>query len=567
VRVLLRKQKSNPVLIGEPGVGKTSVVEGLALTAAASDAPREIRDFRIVEVMMSSLLAETTYRGELEEKLEKILKEAEADPLLVIFFDEFHTLVGAGTTKESPLDVANMLKPALGRGRLRCIGATTIAEYRKYVERDAALERRFQPVLVKEPTAEEARAILEGLRPSYEEFHRVAIADEALDSAVALSIRYLPERRLPDKARDLIDQAAVNVRVFNLAPHGKDLSKTEVTADDVVQVAAEWSGVPLERMSVDDRKRLLHMEDALAHRVVGQDDAITAVSAVIRTALAGLSHPHRPHGVFLFMGPTGVGKTELAKALAEFLFHDDKALVRFDMSEFMEELAVSKLIGAPPGYVGHDEGGRLTDAVRTSPYCVVLLDEIEKAHHDVIGVFLQVFDEGHLTDSKGRRVDFTNTVIIMTSNLGADLSAGGRQPIGFESSETSSSDAPSPEKDREALLAYFKPELVNRINGVVRFRSLVQADIRKIIDKLLERVAARLRDKELSIRLAPAAYDVLMSLGYSEESGVREMERAIERYIVAPLAEGVISGGFVPGSTVEVVPRDGQLVIEKARSK
>ena len=566
MQVLSRRTKNNPVLIGEPGVGKTSVVEGLALLAASPGAPAEVGALRIVELMMSALLAETTYRGELEERLEKVFTEVEADPQLIVFIDELHTLVGAGSTKDSPLDVANMLKPALGRGQMRCIGATTIAEYRQYIEKDSALERRFQPVLVKEPTPEETRAILEGLRPSYEAFHRVTITDEALDASIALSIRYLPDRRNPDKARDLIDQAAVNVRVFNLAPGSMAATRIEVAADDVAQVAAEWSGVPLERLNIDERRRLLEMETALAKRVVGQDEAVSALSTVVRTALAGLSHPGRPHGVFLFTGPTGVGKTELAKALAEFLFHSESALVRFDMSELMEDTSVSKLIGAPPGYVGHDDGGQLTDAVRTTPYCVLLFDEIEKAHPDVTGIFLQLFDEGHLTDSKGRRVDFANTVVIMTTNLGADAAGSGHRPIGFEDPSAGSRRGPSPEEEREALLAFFRPELLNRINRVIRFHHLDRTAVRRVIDKLVAQVQSRLQEKDISLDLAPETYEWLMDRGYSRDSGAREMERTIERTIVAPLAEGVIDGRFTPGTTVTVTPADDHLELVGART-
>lgn len=562
VRVLLQKQKNNPVLIGDAGVGKTAIVEGLAARAAADGAPEELRRLRIIEVSLSSLVAGTKYRGEFEERLQLIIEEAEADPNVVLFFDEIHTLVGAGLAGGS-MDAANILKPALARGRIRCIGATTPQEYRQHIEKDPALERRFQPVRVEEPTLEEAREILLGLRASYEAHHRVEITEEAIDAALALSVRHLPDRRLPDKARDLIDQAAVRKRFITFSPKAVKPEEQRVTRHDIAEVVAAWTGIPAERLSVDEQKRLLEMESALRHRVIGQDEAVEAVSNAVRTALAGLSNPARPFGVFLFMGPTGVGKTELSKALAEFLFGDEKRLLRFDMSEYMEEHSVSKLVGAPPGYVGHDEGGLLVDAVRRTPYSVLLFDEIEKAHPRVSDIFLQIFDEGRLKDAQGRAADFHHTIIILTSNLSA--AEGRRQVRGFapvepheENADTASARL-SQEELQKLLLSYFRPELINRITAVVQFRPLGQGHLRGIIDKMVARVRGRLSEKEIKLELSPAAYAALIKAGYKPEWGAREMERVIESQIVQPLAQGILEGRFKRGDTVYVIP-DGDKV-------
>jgi ATP-dependent Clp protease ATP-binding subunit ClpC len=562
-RVLLQKQKNNPVLVGEAGVGKTAIVEGLAQRAAAETAPEELRRMRIIEVMLSSLVAGTKYRGEFEERLERIIAEAEADPNIVLFFDEIHTLVGAGSAGGS-LDAANILKPALARGSIRCIGATTTREYHQYIEKEAALERRFQPVRVEEPTREEAREILLGLRDSYEAHHRVKITEEAIDAALDLSIKHLTDRRLPDKARDLLDQAAVRKRFSTFSPHKPERLEEQVTRDDIAEVVAAWTGIPVERLSRDEQKRLLDMEAALRKRVVGQDEAIGLVSNAVRTALAGLSNPLRPFGVFLFMGPTGVGKTELSKALAEFLFGDEKSLLRFDMSEYMEEHSVSKLIGAPPGYIGHDEGGLLVEAVRKRPYSVLLFDEIEKAHPRVSDIFLQIFDEGRLKDAQGRMADFRHTVIILTSNLSAGKEE--RKPVrGFVSDEPEGDDGRAEKLSREELqkllLSYFRPELINRINGVIQFRPLGEEQVRSIIDRMVARVQARLSDKNIRLQLTPPAYDALLKVGYKPEWGAREMERVIEAQIVQPLAQGLLAGKFPPGQMVYVLPgQDGVLL-------
>jgi ATP-dependent Clp protease ATP-binding subunit ClpC len=560
-RVLLQKQKNNPVLVGEAGVGKTAIVEGLAERAAAETAPEELRRMRIIEVMLSSLVAGTKYRGEFEERLQQIVEEAEADPNIVLFFDEIHTLVGAGSAGGS-LDAANILKPAMARGRIRCIGATTAREYRQHIEKDPALERRFQPVRVEEPTREEARAILLGLRDSYEAHHRVKITEEAIDAALDLSIKHLTDRRLPDKARDLMDQAAVRKRFSTFSPQGAEAvgEQQQVTRADIAEVVAAWTGIPVERLSVNEQKRLLEMEAVLRRRVVGQDEAIGVVSNAVRTALTGLSNPSRPFGVFLFMGATGVGKTELSKALAEFLFGDEQRLLRFDMSEYMEEHSVSKLIGAPPGYVGHGEGGLLVEAVRKLPYSVLLFDEVEKAHPRVSDIFLQIFDEGRLRDAQGRMADFRHTVIILTSNLSAGKE---RKPVrGFVPGKpgpegADNNDAAgklSREELQKLLLSYFRPELVNRLTAVVQFRPLGEEQLRGIIDRMVARVQERLSEKDIRLQLTPPAYDALAKIGYKPEWGAREMDRAIEVQVVQPLAQGLLEGKFTPGQVVYVLP-------------
>jgi ATP-dependent Clp protease ATP-binding subunit ClpC len=562
VRVLLQKQKNNPALIGEAGVGKTSIVEGLAQHVVASDAPAEIREMRIVELMLAALVAGTKYRGEFEERLQKIIAEVESDPNLIIFIDEIHALIGAGSTIDGTLDAATILKPALARGTIRCIGATTTGEYR-YIEKDPALERRFQPIRVEEPTPDQTRNILLGLRAAYESHHKVEISDEAIDAAIELSVKHLPDRRLPDKACDLIDRAAANERFLSFTPaKTPKANDRRVGREEVAQVVAAWTGIPVERLTTDQRERLLEMEATLRQRVIGQDHAVAAVAQVVQTSMAGLSNPGRPNGVFLFMGPTGVGKTELAKALAEFLFGDERRLLRFDMSEYLEEHSVSKLVGAPPGYVGHGEGGLLTAAVRKMPYSVLLFDEIEKAHPRVSDIFLQIFDDGRLTDAQGRTADFRNTIIILTTNLSETKE---RKPIrGFrpdeseEAGDRHESNGLAAEEARKLLLTHFRPELINRLSRVIHFRPLGQTQIRSIIDKIIARVQERLHDKKIELQLVPSSYDTLMELGYKPEWGAREMERVIEQQIVQPLAQGLLDGRFTPGSVVYVVPdRDG----------
>lgn len=548
IRVLLRKQKNNPVLVGEAGVGKTSVVEGLASYAISDGAPPEIRQMRIVEIPIASLVAGTKYRGDLEQRLQSVVAAAEADPNLVIFFDEIHTIVGAGAGGDA-MDAANILKPALARGAMRCIGATTPAEYARHIEKDSALERRFQPIRVEEPSAEETRAILAGLKETYESYHQVTITDDAIDAAVSMSVKYLPDRRLPDKARDLLDQAAVSKRIRTLSPRAiKEGERLALTREDIAVVVAEWTGIPVEKLSASERDRLAKMEEVLRARVIGQDHAIEAVARVVRTALSGLAPSNRPWGVFLFTGPTGVGKTELAKALAQFLFDDEKRLLRFDMSEYMEEHAVSKLIGSPPGYVGHEEGGRLTDAVRQTPYAVVLFDEIEKAHQKISDLFLQIFDDGRLTDSRGRTADFRNTIIILTSNVSTEPPRRMAR-VGFEREP----DAPMETLDpRAVLMGRFRPELLNRLSAVVPFHPLAAEHARAIVDKALGGVRRRLGDRRIQLSITDSGYDALVLAGFHPQFGARELERVVEREVVQPLAEGIVAGRWLDGSAVTV---------------
>ena len=571
IRILLQKQKNNPALLGDAGVGKTSIVEGLALRVAAEDAPREIRDWRIVELLLTALVAGTTYRGELEEKLRQIMLEVKSDKHLILFIDELHTLIGAGSAIGT-LDIASILKPALARGQMRVIGATTTAEYRRYIEKDPALERRFQPVRIKEPTPAQAREILEGLRPIYESHHGVKITDEALDAAIEFSVEYLTDRRLPDKARDLVDQASVMKRFISMTPGKLKKGTPEVGREDIAEMVAEWVGIPIERLFFKaNQQPHTQLDEALRRRVIGQDEAIAEVSSAVRTALAGLAQPERPSGVFLFMGPTGVGKTELAKALAEYLFGDERRLIRFDMSEYMEEHSAAKLIGAPPGYVGHEDGGLLINAVRTNPYSVLLFDEMEKAHPRISDLFLQVFDDGRLTDSNGQTADFRNTIIILTTNLRSTVNDEKKQKrFGFRVSRTelneSDEDKRGPGKAtqdelRTSLLTHFRPELINRINKIVQFNPLRAVELRVIIDKLVDRVRLRLKDKKLELQLTPQAYDALTQVGYKPEWGARELERIIEHQIVEPLAHGLLDGQFKAGETIYVVPADDGVAV------
>jgi len=599
IQILSRRTKNNPALIGEPGVGKTAIVEGLAHRIVAGDVPETLEDRRLIALDMGSMVAGTKYRGEFEERLKKIIDEIKTAGNCVIFIDEFHTMVGAGAA-EGAVDAANILKPSLGRGELQCIGATTLDDFRKYVERDAALERRFQPVLVEEPSVDETMEILRGIKERYEQHHRLTISDEALITAANLASRYIPDRFLPDKAIDLVDEAASRVRIRHRTmpitlkqakeqgdnirkdkdaalatqqyDYAAELRERELQIDekikqledewrseqeqedivvkkeDIAEVVSMWTGVPVVQLADDETSRLLNMEDVLHQRIIGQDEAIVTIAKAIRRARAGLKDPRRPIGNFIFLGPTGVGKTELARALAEFMFGSEDTLIRIDMSEFMEKFAVSRLVGAPPGYVGYDEGGQLTEAVRRKSYSCILLDEIEKAHPDVFNLLLQIFDDGHLTDAKGRRVDFRNSIIIMTSNIGAETIRKGTV-LGFaQRADEAKNRERSYERMKENLLnelkKSFRPEFLNRVDGVVVFHSLDKAQIRSIVDLMLMTVDRQLADKEIKLSVADAAKDLLGEKGYDEVYGARPLRRTIQNMLEDRLSELVLREEF-----------------------
>jgi ATP-dependent Clp protease ATP-binding subunit ClpC len=611
VQILSRRTKNNPALIGEPGVGKTAIVEGLAQRIATGDVPETLMGKRLLTLDIGSLVAGTKYRGEFEERLKKIIEEVKNSGNCVLFIDELHTLVGAGAA-EGAVDAANILKPSLARGELQTIGATTLDEFRKYIERDAALERRFQPVLVEEPSIEDTIEILKGIKERYEQHHRLEISDEAIKAAAELGSRYVPDRFMPDKAIDLVDEAASRVRMqrasappslkevmrslesvqnekesaiaaqqYELAAEYRDReaqlrSKLEhleqgwqaeqgkdkpvVTAEDIAQVVAMWTGIPVMQIAEEESARLLKMEEALRERVKGQDEAVLTVAKAVRRARAGLGDPRRPNGAFIFLGPTGVGKTELVRALAEFMFGTEDAMVKIDMSEFMERHSVARLVGAPPGYIGYEEGGQLTEAVRRKPYSVVLLDEIEKAHPEVFNILLQIMDDGRLTDAKGRKVDFRNTIIIMTSNAGAELIRR-ETGLGFHKSEGQQSTQEQYEKMKDKVLTemkkLFRPEFLNRIDATVVFRALGREEIRAIVDLQLSRTQKQLREQRLVMEVTDAARDVLLEKGFDPVFGARPMRRAIQNLIEDPLAEGLLHGRFQPGDTV-LVDRHGE---------
>jgi ATP-dependent Clp protease ATP-binding subunit ClpC len=611
IQILSRRTKNNPALIGEPGVGKTAIVEGLAQRIITGQVPSQLLNKRVLQLDVGSLVAGTIYRGQFEERMKRVIDEIKSSKS-ILFIDELHMVVGAGAAG-SAVDAANILKPALARGELQCVGATTMEEYRKHIESDAALERRFQPVKVEEPSIEETIEILKGVRERYEQHHSLKIGDDALTSAAHLAARYVTDRFLPDKAIDLIDEASSRVRMYKapkppawdevnrdlkeiqqqkdqavdeeMFDEAQDLQDREralkdklsqmrlhwaefsdtaspvVGAADIAEVVSMWTGVPLTQLSEAETARLLKMEGALHERIVGQDDAINIIAKAVRRARAGLKDPKRPIGSFIFLGPTGVGKTELAKALAEFMFGNESALIQLDMSEFMERHNVSRLVGAPPGYIGYDEGGQLTEAIRRRPYSVVLLDEIEKAHPEAFNILLQILEEGHLADAKGRKVDFRNTIIIMTSNIGADLIQRDTS-FGFAvKKDEAKTQEDAYNKMREKLMGelkhLFRPEFLNRIDGVVVFRSLTQDDIRKIVDVQLRLLKPRLEEHNLTLQVTEAAKDRLSAEGYDQQFGARPLKRTIQRYIEDPLSEGVLSGEFKDNSTVVADVVDG----------
>jgi ATP-dependent Clp protease ATP-binding subunit ClpB len=681
IQVLSRRTKNNPVLIGEPGVGKTAIVEGLARRIVSGDVPESLRERRVIALDMGALIAGAAYRGEFEERLKGVLKEvSEAQGQIILFLDELHTIVGAGAAQGS-VDASNLLKPMLARGELRAVGATTLDEYRKYIEKDAALERRFQPVMVGEPTVEDTIAILRGLKERYEVHHKVRIQDSALIAAATLSHRYIADRFLPDKAIDLIDEAASKIRIEidslpteidevdrrvmqleieltslkkekdaaskerrqsiereldelkqrsetmkaqwqsekdaikgvsdlkerlerangemeraereanlqraaelrygeipelerELAEHESTdpkpmdgeapvFLKEEVDADDVAEIVARWTGIPVSRLMEGETEKLVHMEERLHERVVGQDEAIEAVASALRRSRAGLQDPDRPIGSFLFLGPTGVGKTELARALAEFMFDSQDAMIRIDMSEYMEKHSVSRLVGAPPGYVGYEEGGQLTEAVRRRPYAVVLLDEIEKAHTDVFNTLLQVMDDGRLTDGQGRTVDFKNTVLIMTSNIPVGGGDGaGDTPDGSAGSDSAHADA----QLRAGLLDYFKPEFINRLDDIVRFKALTREQISEIVDLQVARVIHRVAERGVEVTLTDGARTLLGDLGYDPTYGARPLRRVIQKQLTDRLALALLKGKLREGDSVTVDAEDGKLVLETAQA-
>jgi len=601
VEILCRRKKNNPVLIGEPGVGKTALVEGLAQQIARGDITEALRGYRVLALDMAAVIAGTKYRGQFEERLKAVMTEIHQAKTVILFIDEMHTLVGAGAA-EGAIDASNMLKPALARGELQCIGASTLNEYRKYIEKDGALERRFQPVIVDPPAVDETVEILKGLRGHYEEHHRIIIPDEALEQAAKLADRYITDRFLPDKAIDVIDEAGARARIASQVPpleveelkeqlveiakrkedaignqdferaaelrdeerefsqairekqdaweEERKQHRPEITEEEIGFIVSRWTGIPVMRIQQTESDRLVHMEEEIHKRIVGQEDAIGAISRAIRRSRAGLKDPKRPIGSFIFSGPTGVGKTELARALAEFLFDDRDALIRVDMSEYMEKFSVSRLIGAPPGYVGYEDSGALTKAVRRRPYSVVLLDEIEKAHPDVFNVLLQVLDEGHLTDNYGRVIDFKNTVLIMTSNLGArDISKGG---LGFQSADPKTSYEIMKDKVRQEIERAFNPEFLNRVDDTIVFHPLTKTEISEIVHILLADVRTRLAEEDITISLTDSAIQFLVDEGYDQKFGARPLRRAIQRFLEDPLSEMILQREFSNGDEIEV---------------
>ena len=554
IQILSRRTKNNPVLVGEPGVGKTAVAEALARRVARGEVPDTLKNRRIVTLDLASMLAGTKYRGDFEDRVKCIIKEVQRAGDVIVFIDELHTIVGAGSA-EGAIDAANILKPALGRGEIQVIGATTPEEYRKHIEKDAALERRFQPVNVPEPDGECCERMLLALRGSLEAHHGLRITDEAVSAAIRLSTRYICDRYLPDKAIDLLDEAASRVRVEG-SP-----SRTQVEASDVAEVVSAWTGVPASAITEPESERLLRLEEALHRRVVGQDEAVSAVARAIRRGRVGLADPRRPLGSFLFLGPTGVGKTELCRALAEAVYGDEEALIRLDMSEYMEKHAVSKLIGSPPGYVGYGEGGQLTERVRRRPWSVVLFDEIEKAHEDVYNLLLQIMEDGRLTDSEGRRADFRSTIVVMTSNVGAKAITENRPALGFSGAARDGDGAV-----REAVMAElrqtFRPEFLNRVDDAIVFRRLTPADVRRIARGLTDAVRERMRALGVQLEVTDAALDLLAERGFDPTYGARPLRRCICTQLEDPAAEALLSGRTGPGDRLIADAKDGKLVLE-----
>ena len=611
IQILSRRTKNNPVLVGEPGVGKTAIAEGLAQKIILGEVPEEMQEKRLMMLDMGSLVAGTKYRGEFEDRMKKVIDEIYNDGQVILFIDELHTLIGAGGA-EGAIDASNILKPALARGELQTIGATTLDEYQKYIEKDSALERRFARIQVDEPTPEEAEEILRGLRSRYEEHHNVEITDEAVRSAVNLSVRYITSRQLPDKAIDLIDESAAKVRLdqtddlsksamvkleidtfvkekeraiqkqdFETAAQFRRQEKAmrkkldklllleekhengyanRVTEEDVATVVSEWTGVPLQQLEKKESQRLLELEALLHERIVGQDEAVKAVSRAIRRARSGLKDPNRPIGSFMFLGPTGVGKTELAKALSEVMFGDENSLIRVDMSEFMEKYSTSRLIGSPPGYVGYDEGGQLTEKIRQKPYSVILLDEVEKAHPDVFNLLLQVLDDGHLTDSKGRKVDFRNTIMVMTSNIGA-TQIREEKNVGFNVQDITKDHKAMQKRILEELKKTFRPEFLNRIDETVVFHSLSKEEIHAIVEIMSRAIVKRLKDQDIQVKITPAAVDVIGKAGFDPEYGARPIRRALQKEVEDRLSEALLGGEIHLGDQVTVGASKGKITL------
>ncbi|WP_206165152.1 ATP-dependent Clp protease ATP-binding subunit [Mammaliicoccus sciuri] len=617
IEVLSRRTKNNPVLIGEPGVGKTAIVEGLAQAIVQNEVPETLKGKRVMSLDMGTVVAGTKYRGEFEERLKKVMEEIHQAGNIVLFIDELHTLIGAGGA-EGAIDASNILKPALARGELQCIGATTLDEYRKYIEKDAALERRFQPVTVDEPNTEDSISILKGLRDRYEAHHRINISDEAIEAAVNMSDRYISDRFLPDKAIDLIDEASSKVRLRNYttppslkeleseletvkkekdaAVHSQEFENaanlrdkqtklekqledtknewkkaqgeknTCVTAEDIAVVVANWTGIPITKLNETESERLLNLETILHERVIGQNDAVKSISKAVRRARAGLKDPKRPIGSFIFLGPTGVGKTELARTLANAMFGEEDAMIRVDMSEFMEKHSVSRLVGSPPGYVGHDDGGQLTENVRRKPYSVILFDEIEKAHPDVFNILLQVLDDGHLTDSKGRKVDFRNTVIIMTSNVGAQELQNAKF-VGFGAKES----GPDYETIRKTMMdelkQQFRPEFLNRVDDIIVFHKLEKTHLKEIVNKMAGNLTKRLSEQGIHITLSDSAQEKIADEGFDPEYGARPLTRAIQKHVEDNLSELILSGQDLVGKDVIVDYRDDEFKFDLSDHK